>query len=57
VEPTDERPIDRLIEYMVSGAQEIAAREIELEAEMDDDGHGDGAGDEDEVDDVWEGWR
>ncbi len=57
MEPTDERPIDRLIEYMVSGAQEIAAREIELEAEMDDDGHGDGAGDEDEVDDVWEGWR
>jgi hypothetical protein len=62
VEPTDERPIDRLIEYMASGDQEIAARTIDLEAEMDDsDGDSDNDNDnegesDDEVDDVWEGW-
>lgn len=56
MEPTDERPIDRLIEYMVSGEQEIAARMIDLEAEMDDDRSAD-RDDDGQVDDVWEGWR
>lgn len=56
MEPTEERPIDRLIEYMVSGAQEIAAQEIDLEAAMDDDSD-DAADAEEDVDDVWEGWR
>lgn len=55
-EPTDERPIDRLIEYMASGDQEIAARTIDLEAEMDDSDGGCESESDDEVDDVWEGW-